>query len=274
MTTFLARCRDFGALRAAVLAALGLGAGLAVATQTATQTVTIGAEDDAAPWSYPDGTGYVNDLVRAAFKEAGWTMQQKVMPYARCKALAAKGDLAGCFAVGRRPDMEASFLYPDEPIVGAQNLVVARSDSPLSGCDPFLWGPAPRIGFVRGYEYVERVEALGRHPKVKIDTTNSELINLRKVQAGHIQAAVINVDEVKQIDYIATLAGVDNDFKTVCNFGALPIYVGFSRAHPQGAAALAAYNAGFAALQARGEVAAMQLAWRVRALHKISVVKQ
>ena len=31
----------------------------------------IAVEDDAAPWSQPDGTGYANDLVRAAFAAVG-----------------------------------------------------------------------------------------------------------------------------------------------------------------------------------------------------------
>ena len=163
-------------LCAVALATAGSMAGSAVA-----QTAVIGAEDDAAPWSYPDGTGYVNELVQAAFQEVGWTVEQKVLPYARCKALAAKGLLAGCFSVGRKPELEASFHYPDAPVVGARNLLVARSDSPLAGCDPGAWAAgraAPRIGFVRGYEYVDAVEALTQRPSLRIDTTNSEQINL------------------------------------------------------------------------------------------------
>jgi polar amino acid transport system substrate-binding protein len=254
---------------ALTLLTLGLAGSLAAA-----QTVTIGAEDDAAPWSYPDGTGYVNDLVRSAFEEAGWTVQQRVLPYARCKALAAKGELAGCFAVSRLPALDASFLYPDQPVFNARNLLVARNDSPLKGCDPSGWGLSARVGFVRGYEYVAGAEALIEHPKVRAETTNSELSNLRKVQAAHIDAAVINVDEVKQIGYVARLAGVEHDFRTVCDFGSMPAYIAFSRAHPQGPAALAAFNAGYAALRQRGVVDALQLTWRVRALDKITVVKR
>lgn len=260
------------ALCAAALAATGLMDGAAIA-----QPVVIGAEDDAAPWSYPDGTGYVNELVRAAFKESGWDFEQKVLPYARCKALAARGMLAGCFSVGRKPELEASFLYPDQPVFSARNLLVARGDSPLEGCDPRRWaarGTAPRIGFVRGYEYVDAVEALAQRPVLRIETTNSEQINLRKLHAGHIHATVINVDEVKPMAYIAQSAGVANDFKIVCDFGALPVYMAFSRAHSQGAAALTAYNAGIAALQSRGGINVLQAAWRVRAQDKIGMVKR
>ncbi|GEM_PF-6843124 len=45
------------------------------------QSVALGAEDDAAPWSYADGSGYVNDIVRAAFGHAGWSVQIEVMPF-------------------------------------------------------------------------------------------------------------------------------------------------------------------------------------------------
>ena len=39
------------------------------AAQARVEQVTLGAEDDAGPWSYADGTGYVNDVVKAAFAE-------------------------------------------------------------------------------------------------------------------------------------------------------------------------------------------------------------
>ncbi len=59
-----------------------------------------------------DGTGYVNDAVRAAFHAAGWTVELKVIPYARCKALATSGKLAGCFSASRTPELEGVLQSP------------------------------------------------------------------------------------------------------------------------------------------------------------------
>jgi hypothetical protein len=56
------------------------------------QSIVVGAEDDAAPWSYADGSGYANDIVRLAFERAGWSVR------AEGDALRA---LQGARAVGR-----------------------------------------------------------------------------------------------------------------------------------------------------------------------------
>ncbi len=260
-------------LRLCVALAIAAYAVSAVSVARA-QTIVVGAEDDAAPWSYPDGTGYVNDVVAAAFKAVGWTVQQRVLPYARCKASATKGLVTACFLMGRTPELEAAFLFPKEPVVNAQNLLLARQDSPMQGCDPSQWGRMPSIGIVRGYEYVGAVDDLTRNTSLKIDVSNSERSNLRKLQAGHLQAAVLTIDDVKQLDYVAKMAGVEPNFKTVCDFGSLPSHVGFSRTAPGSEQALAAFNEGYDRLKRRGELGALQTSWRIRALDRITVVKR
>src|SRR5262245_14943835 len=117
-----------------VVAALGFLLTLAAPAAMA-QTVVIGAEDDAAPWSYADGTGYANDVVRLAFGSSGWKGRVKVMPYARCKALVLSGDLAACFSMSRTTELEARLLFPHESLFQARNLLYAAQRSTLSGCD-------------------------------------------------------------------------------------------------------------------------------------------
>lgn len=253
---------------------LTVGAGLLVLVAAArAQSVVLGAEDDAAPWSYADGTGYVNDVVRAAFREAGWSLQLKVMPYARCKSQAMAGQLAGCFSASRTPELEAALLYPKQPVFQARNLLLVRADSPWSGCDPATWGPRPVIGLVRGYEYIGAVQAMVAAGRVQADETDSEISNLRKLEARRIDAGVVTVDEVKRIDYLVNLAKVGSAFRTACDFGAVPAYVAFSRAHPDGAAALAAFDEGHRRLAQRGAIATLQAQWRSRALNAAAAKK-
>src|SRR4051812_32252616 len=54
-------------------------------------------EDAAAPWSRPDGRGYSNDIVRAAFRAALVDVRLIVVPYARCKRMVSTGRVAACF---------------------------------------------------------------------------------------------------------------------------------------------------------------------------------
>jgi ABC-type amino acid transport substrate-binding protein len=228
--------------------------------------VVLAAEDDAAPWSYADGSGYVNDLVTAAFGEAGWSVRLKVMPYTRCKALATKGEIAGCFSTSRTPELEADLLYPHEPVFVARDVLVTRPGAPFSGCRPADWPRRPTVGIVRAYEYLDSVNTLFGSGAAQADVTDSEISNLRKLRAGRIDATVLTVDEVKRVDWLARLAGVPAEFHVVCDFGDDPAYVAFSRRHPQGAAALAAFDEGYARLKRHGGVAALQAAWRARAL--------
>jgi polar amino acid transport system substrate-binding protein len=236
---------------------------------TAGPIVVIGAEDDAAPWSYADGTGYVNDVVKAAFERAGWTVHMKVMPYARCKAMVLTGALAACFSASKTSDLDGKLLYPRHPVFEAQNILVAPMRSALPGCDTRQWASRPTIGTVRGYEYIVGVNAMFEHDHAIRENSDSEVSNLRKLEAGRLDAALITVDAVKRLEIVAQLAHVGGGYKTVCNFGSEPAYVAFSSRHPQGQAALEAYEQGFGRLQSDGSILALQKLWRSRLVDSI-----
>ncbi|WP_161784269.1 ABC transporter substrate-binding protein [Aquabacterium sp. NJ1] len=229
----------------------------------------IGAEDDAAPWSYADGSGYVNDVVRAAFERSGWLVEFKVMPYARCKALASSGKLLACFSTSKTPALQAQLLYPVHPVFSASNLLVGRADSGLSGCDPARWPRPLRIGRVAGYEYRPAVDALFSQPQIHADDAQSEVNNLRKLQARRIDAALVTVDAVKRLDFIAAQAGVSGTFTTICDFGSEHAYIAFSRRHPVSQRARQAFEAGFEQLRKEGHIAKLQALWRAKLLDRV-----
>lgn len=253
--------RSFVAWVASVAAALLASLALADPPQ-----LVLAVEDAAAPWSYADGSGYANDLVRAVFKEAGWSLRLDVMPYSRCKAKAMAGQVAGCFSASRLPEMEATLMYPTAPLFNARNVLVVRTGSPWHDCRLAGLDHVPVVGLVRGYEYLPAVEELTSGGAARAEWADSEALNLRKLRAGRLDAAMVTVDEVKRLDLVLQLARLPKDFRTVCDYGALPAYVAFSRAHPQGGAALAAYDAAYARLHRRGAVAALQAQWRDRAM--------
>lgn len=233
----------------------------------AAPSITIGAEDDAAPWSYADGTGYVNDLVREAFRASGWTVHYSVLPYARCKRLAQYGELAGCFSASKTPQTEKELQFPATPVFAARNRLLSLSDSPLQGCNRTRWGTAPLgVALVHGYEYLPAVDALRASAGVRVETPLSEASALRMLRARRIDFALITTDAIKHIDYVAKLAGVKPDFKEVCNYGELPAYIAFSRKHPRARAAMQAFDQGMAELKRTGAMARLQKDWAARAL--------
>ena len=81
-----------------------------------TKSLVIAVEDDAAPWSLADGSGYANDIVSIAFKAVGVDVQLKVVPYARCKRMVVNGDVAGCFSMSPAPELAGLVELSEQPI--------------------------------------------------------------------------------------------------------------------------------------------------------------
>ena len=232
--------------------------------------ITIGAENDAAPWSFPDGSGYVNDLVRAAYKAVGWEVTYDVLPYARCKFMTENGKLVACFSASKTQELQNTLRFSSKPVFKARNILLANNNSSISGCYPDVWGRKISVGFVSQYEYLPVVEALQKSGKIAVKIIPSEVLMTRMLAKGHLDAMLITLDPVKRIELVSALAKVKPLFKEVCDYGDYPAYVAFSRVHPQTDRALAAFNKGFALITENGTVARLQKEWANTALLKTS----
>lgn len=251
---------------AAGLAAWGLALSLCWAQDSQHPDIVIGAENDAAPWSYADGTGFVNDLVRAAFHASGWNVQYDVVPYARCKTLVASGNLIACFSSSQTPETEKEMRFPKQAVFAAANRLYVKTHSTLNGCTPAQWGRKISVSVVREYEYAPAVDALLASGDVKVEAVVSERAQLRMLDANRFDAAIITTDPIKTIGYMAKIANVPARYKVICDYGAMPAYLGFSRKHPQAEAALAAFESGMETLKKEGSLKKLQKEWAVRAL--------
>ncbi len=234
------------------------------------EAVTIGAENDASPWSFPDGSGYVNDLVREAYKAVNWDVTYEVLPYSRCKIQTEEGNLVACFSASRTPETEKKLQFSSLPVFKAHNLLFANGDSPLQGCNADAWGHKISVGFVNQYEYLPAVEALQKSGKITVNMIPSEVSMVRMLASGRLDAALVTVDPVKRIELVSVLARVKPFFKVVCDFGSLPAYVAFSRANPQSAKALEAFNKGLALITRNGTVARLQKEWASTVMSRAS----
>lgn len=253
------------------MAALGAAAGWilasATATADATKQLTLGVEDDAGPWSYANGSGYANDLVKAAYAAAGWQVTLQVLPYARCKAMALSGKLAGCFSASKTPELEQRMLFPKHPVFVAHFMLAIPASTKPVDCGASDWGHSWRIETVNGYEYPPRIESLKSRTDLVSLTSNSESLSLRKLVQQRIDATIVTIDEVKRLDLLLNMAGVAYDsVQTSCELGSMPAYIMFSASHPQGQAALQAFDHGYQSLLQHGAIKHLQDEWRQRAL--------
>ena len=78
------------------------------------EKLEIYVENDAAPWSKADGTGYANDLVKAIYDAVDVDVDFEVVPYARCKKYTETGEAVGCFNVAKIPEVENKITWNGE----------------------------------------------------------------------------------------------------------------------------------------------------------------
>src|SRR5689334_6623493 len=103
-------------MRIIVALFLALIGGAEVSAQIPRDTIDVGVEDAAAPWSQADGTGFANDVARAAFAASGIVMRARILPYARCKALVISGQLAGCVSMSPAPELRNLVRFSARPM--------------------------------------------------------------------------------------------------------------------------------------------------------------
>lgn len=224
------------------------------------QTIDVGVEDAAAPWSQPDGTGYANDLVRAAFDAVDVDVRFHVLPYARCKQQVLNGALVACVSMSPAPELRGVVRFSAKPLFVFTCRFFENPRRPLDGrIEGFPHGI--RVGTVLGYEYPpEMLERLARRGAI-LEPAPTEETNLRKLAAGRIDAAVVNSDAVKSSDWVAEQAGVRGRVRPVFSIGQMPAYIGFGTARHENHVLADRFDLGYARITASGERARIQHRW-------------
>lgn len=237
-------------------------ASLSPAARAVPPPLEILVEDDAAPWSRPDGTGYANEVVLAAFAAAGLPVALRVVPYARCKAMTLQGAAAACFNMSPAPDLEARVALADQPLFVATPKYVVDPAHPLHASSEHELRAGTRIGIVNGYEYPASVAALAARGVV-LEASNSEVTNLKKLALGRLDAALVVLDDAKNEQFLLLAAGV-KPLVVAFQSSAMGSYVGFSLKHPQGELARRQFNLGLRIISDNGVLAGIRHKWGVK----------
>jgi ABC-type amino acid transport substrate-binding protein len=157
--------------------------------------LTIMAEDAAPPFSQADGTGYANEVVKAAFRAAGVDVALDVVPYARCKRDVADGKVPACFAMSWYKGVEAVVTFSQEPIFQVYADVFVPRKSAGRSTQMADFGRGTTIGIVNEYEYPDEIYAL-RSNGAALQASANDLANLKMLAAGRIDAAVVMTNDL------------------------------------------------------------------------------
>jgi len=224
-------------------------------------SVIIAVEDEAAPWSRADGSGFANDVVIAAFKAVGIAVELKVVPYARCKRMAINGEVPACFSMSPSAEFSGLIELSSRPLFSVSSGYFYNVNKPPRVKRQERLSPKTVVGTVIGYEYPAAFEKLKQQGMVVVEESPSEDMNLRKLAAGRIDLALLNYNEMKPPDSLIQRAGVTGQVKTTFPAGIMNSYIGFSIRHSQGRWAREQFNKGFAAIMANGTLRRIRATW-------------
>jgi hypothetical protein len=226
-----------------------------------TTALEVAVEDAAALWSRHDGTGFANDVVRAAFHAAGVEVTFRVVPYARCKQLVIEGAVPACFSMSRDPALKGVVLFPSMPILVCYADLVQDPARPVRATRLRDLPRGTVVGTVLGYEYPDAVREAVKTGAIVLDEAPSEDMLLRKLAAGRLPVALVNVNDNKSVAYLSALAQIAKPAVRVERVGALESFAGFSARHARGPWALKKYEEGMRIIGASGTLTAITRRW-------------
>ena len=234
---------------------------LADLAQAADRVLEIYVENAAEPFSRPDGTGYANDVVRAAFEAAGVRIKFNVVPYSRCKVKVLSGEGAACVSMSPDSSFEGKIKFADTPLITVTPVYYENPARPLTARSEAALGKGVTIGTIRGYEYPEtamKAKARG----VVFEENTSEQANLKKLALGRLDAVMVMSNPLTGVSHWARDANVAQFVRIA--FRSASSENGFfavSLAHPEGLQALREFNAGMKIITANGRLDQIRVKW-------------
>lgn len=241
-------------LAAAVAACLTAGAATA-------GEIELLVEDDAAPWSHADGTGYTNDLVKAAFAAVGVPVRLSVVPYARCRSAVMSGNAAGCFNMAWDDEFKGNVTFADQPLYSNYADVFENRVRPLAAKSAGAIAKGKVVGVVNGYEYPDDVNAARQKGTATFKELRSEATALTMLSVLRLDAAIIMTNDIEPLMKKVVASGDRGDIVHAFRSGELKVYIGFSDRHADGPQAREKFNEGYRLIRADGTLDRIRRKW-------------
>lgn len=229
------------------------------ALHASAETITVGAEDDWAPYSSVvnhEARGFAVDVVREAFAAVGVTVAFAVLPYTRCLAETKAGRLIGCFDAVPNSMIRASYLWHEHPLFTTHMNVYSLKNSTESGLSAAnLEGKT--VGVERGYEYGDEFDL---NTKILRVTLDKNVHGFKMLLAKRIQYMAAE-ERIARALFIQESASFGGKFKMVGTVATPGLYMAFTKNSPDGQKYLTKFNQGYSAIRANGRYQAIEAKW-------------
>ncbi len=213
------------------------------AVSVAAETLTFAA-GEWAPYigSELPENGLHTQRVREVMKSAGYDIELEYMPWKRSFEMTKKGDYVATFSWSRTEERVDEFFYPEVPVDGQTDVIFySRTKYPdglnVTSIDDIQAQGLSVIGY-SGYWYEAEYQKRG----MDMRTVTSPESAWKMLQSGRADILIENrvVGELSLKEVLGDDAG---DIGEAAEVRSAPVYVLFSRQHPDGEALRDAWDA-------------------------------
>ena len=177
----------YSAVLAAVLVIIGfVGSSLLVCSASAEEIITI-ATLEYHPWTGKNlkFNGFVNHVITEAFKRKGYSVKFTYLPWKRGVIETKNGKYSALSYVYLSKDREKEF-YLSDPISEEKIVLFHLKSSPIKDWKTLDDLKDYKIGATRGYTYTQEFWEAAESNRLKVDVTDSDLQNFKKLLVGRI----------------------------------------------------------------------------------------
>lgn len=211
-------------------------------------TVEIIAEDDWHPYSgqTKDGVaGIAVDIVREAFRAEGFDVKFVSMNYDRAMLLVKDGKAIGGFDTPRTKEVEETYYWHDKPMFLGESLFFATADytGKINGVKDLK---GKTLGLTQGYGYGDAIDT---DATIHKEYSKSDEVIIKKLIAKRVDYIVLYN---KVADYLISKLNIHGQIKPVGASETAPLYVAFSKKHPEGKRYRDIFSKGFDKINANG----------------------
>ncbi len=205
-------------------------------------------EDSWPPFAFREkgrAVGMSVDIVRAAFKNVGEDIDLVQVPYPRCLAQTQSGKFAACFNSARSKEMDADFLFPKEPLFKSKGLIVGLRTGTAEKVQKVKDLEGRTVALPNGFPFGVEFDENSKINKVFTanDLTSLMMLNSRRV-------GFVAIDEYVFYYYLKSKPEFRDRFKIMIEMSEEPIYVHFSKKHPDTKALMKKFEMGLSMLKA------------------------
>ncbi|MGY5453078.1 substrate-binding periplasmic protein [Agarivorans sp. MS3-6] len=154
------------------------------------EKIVLAAAAGSIPTSYLENgeqTGILVDVINQAFTRAGYTVDIKLMPWARCLKSAQEGTVDGIFSLYLTDERQKYLTYTSEVLITQIQALFVSIDSTITYDGDLQQLADNSIGIINATSYGPRLDAALEQGLFKtVDEAQSSKSNLRKLLAGRV----------------------------------------------------------------------------------------